>query len=66
MARDLTDPERDISAFVEATNADPSDLRRFAGVSTFTIEEAAGGWARATAEHLAEGGVFDQVTGAQR
>ena len=51
---------------VHPGHADPSDLRRFAGVSTFTIEEAAGGWARATAEHLAEGGIFDQVTGAAR
>jgi len=47
-------------------HADPSDLRKFPEVSTFTIEEAAGGWARANAEHLAEGGVFDQVTGAAR
>ena len=51
---------------VHPGHADPPDLRQFAEVSTFTIEEAAGGWARATAEHIAEGGIFDQVMGARR
>ena len=51
---------------VHPGQADPSDLRKFPEVSTFTIEEAAGGWARATADHVADGGVFDQIMGAAR
>jgi sulfate/thiosulfate transport system substrate-binding protein len=47
-------------------HADPSDLRKFPQISTFTIEEAAGGWARATADHIADGGIFDQIMGTAR
>ena len=47
-------------------HAAASDLQRFPQVSTFTIEEAAGGWAKATADHITDGGVFDQIMGTAR
>ncbi|MBK8479613.1 MAG: sulfate ABC transporter substrate-binding protein [Proteobacteria bacterium] len=34
---------------------------RFPPVALFTVEEAFGGWARAQAEHFAEGGTFDEI-----
>jgi sulfate transport system substrate-binding protein len=34
---------------------------RFPEVSTFTVDEIAGGWQKAQAIHFADGGVFDQI-----
>lgn len=34
---------------------------QFVKVELFTIEQAFGGWARAQAEHFADGGIFDQI-----
>jgi sulfate/thiosulfate transport system substrate-binding protein len=41
--------------------ADPEDLKRFAPVPTFTVDEVFGGWTKAQAVHFADGGVFDQI-----
>jgi len=34
---------------------------QFVKVELFTIEQAFGGWARAQAEHFADGATFDQI-----
>jgi sulfate/thiosulfate transport system substrate-binding protein len=34
---------------------------RFPAIEMFTIDEVAGGWERAQAQHFAEGGIFDQI-----
>jgi len=41
--------------------ADPADLARFPKLTLVTIDQAFGGWAKAQAEHFAEGGTFDQI-----
>lgn len=38
----------------------------FSEVRLFTVDALFGGWERAHAQHFAEGGVFDQLTGAAR
>ena len=40
--------------------------RAFSAVRLFTVDEVFGGWEKAHAQHFAEGGVFDQLTGAAR
>jgi sulfate transport system substrate-binding protein len=47
-------------------HASAEDMRKFPELRTFTIDDAAGGWDRATADHIADGGIFDQVMGAAR
>jgi sulfate transport system substrate-binding protein len=37
------------------------DLKRFADVKQFTVDEVFGGWKNAQAAHFADGGVFDQI-----
>jgi sulfate transport system substrate-binding protein len=37
-----------------------------AAVRLFTVDDIFGGWEKAHAKHFAEGGVFDQLTGAAR
>jgi len=46
---------------LEPEAADPSDLERFAELSFVTVDRDFGGWAVAQAEHLTDGGVFDQI-----
>ncbi|RIK76806.1 MAG: sulfate ABC transporter substrate-binding protein [Planctomycetota bacterium] len=41
--------------------ADPEDLKRFAKVETFTVNDVFGGWPRAQAQHFDDGGVFDVI-----
>jgi len=41
-------------------HADPRDLARFPKIELVSIERF-GGWAKAQAEHFADGGVFDQI-----
>jgi sulfate/thiosulfate transport system substrate-binding protein len=41
--------------------ADPADLARFPKIRLVTIDQAFGGWAKAQAEHFADGGTFDQI-----
>lgn len=41
--------------------ADPEDLRQFAEVKLFTVDEVFGGWAQAQAKHFDDGGVFDYI-----
>ena len=41
--------------------ADPEDLKRFPNVKLVSIDAVFGGWAKAQAEHFADGGVFDQI-----
>jgi sulfate/thiosulfate-binding protein len=41
--------------------ADPEDLKRFPALKLVTIDQVFGGWAKAQAEHFADGGVFDQI-----
>jgi sulfate transport system substrate-binding protein len=36
--------------------------RQFPKLNLFTLEQAFGGWAQATKEHFADGGVFDLIT----
>lgn len=43
--------------------ADRSDLKRFAEIEMFTIDEVFGGWHAAHKKHFAEGGYFDQMFG---
>jgi sulfate transport system substrate-binding protein len=40
--------------------------RAFSDVKLFTVDALFGGWEKAHARHFAEGGVFDQLTGATR
>jgi sulfate/thiosulfate transport system substrate-binding protein len=42
-------------------SADPADLARFPRIRLVTVDQAFGGWAKAQAEHFAEGGTFDQI-----
>ncbi|MGV8960879.1 MAG: sulfate ABC transporter substrate-binding protein [Stenotrophomonas sp.] len=42
-------------------HADRADIARFPPVRQVTIRQAFGSWARAQAEHFADGGVFDQI-----
>ena len=42
------------------------DAPAFAAVRLFTVDEVFGGWEKAHAQHFAEGGTFDQLTGAVR
>jgi sulfate/thiosulfate transport system substrate-binding protein len=41
--------------------AEPADLARFPKLKLVSIEQAFGGWAKAQAEHFADGGQFDQI-----
>lgn len=41
--------------------AKPQDLARFPQLQLVTIDQQFGGWAKANAEHFAEGAVFDQI-----
>jgi len=41
--------------------ASEEDLRQFADVETFTVEEVFGGWQVAQQTHFEDGGVFDQI-----
>jgi sulfate/thiosulfate-binding protein len=41
--------------------ADPADLARFPKIRLVTVDQAFGGWAKAQAEHFADGGTFDQI-----
>ena len=41
--------------------ADPADLARFPKIKLVTIDQVFGGWAKAQAEHFADGGLFDQI-----
>ena len=45
----------------EPQHADPGDLARFPTLEFVTIDKDFGGWAKAQAEHFADGGMFDQV-----
>lgn len=40
--------------------------QQFPKVELFTIDQVFGGWTRAQKEHFADGGIFDQITGAGR
>jgi sulfate transport system substrate-binding protein len=42
-------------------HATAEDLKRFADVKLFTVDEVFGGWKKAQATHFADGGVFDQI-----
>ena len=42
-------------------SADAADLARFPRIRLVTVDQAFGGWAKAQAEHFAEGGTFDQI-----
>ena len=42
-------------------SADPADLARFPKIRLVTVDQAFGGWAKAQAEHFAEGGTFDRI-----
>ena len=42
-------------------SADPADLARFPKIRLVTVDQAFGGWAKAQADHFAEGGTFDQI-----
>ena len=46
---------------VKPDSADPADLARFPKIKLVTVDQAFGGWAKAQAEHFAEGGIFDQI-----
>lgn len=46
--------------------ASPADVARFPKSNLFTLESVFGNWAKAQATHFADGGVFDQITGAVR
>ncbi|MGZ3341305.1 MAG: sulfate ABC transporter substrate-binding protein, partial [Reyranella sp.] len=41
--------------------ADPADLARFPKIRLVTVDQAFGGWAKAQAEHFADGGTFDRI-----
>ena len=42
-------------------HADPADLKRFAALELFKIDEVFGGWPKAQAKHFSDGGLFDQI-----
>jgi sulfate/thiosulfate transport system substrate-binding protein len=46
---------------VASEHAEPAALERFPEVELITVDEVFGGWAKAQAEHFAEGGIFDQI-----
>jgi sulfate/thiosulfate transport system substrate-binding protein len=41
--------------------ADKTDLARFPKVPLFKLDEVFGSWPKATADHFADGGIFDQI-----
>ncbi|HSB97740.1 MAG TPA: sulfate ABC transporter substrate-binding protein [Spongiibacteraceae bacterium] len=41
--------------------ADKADLARFPKLPLFKLDEVFGSWPKATAEHFADGGIFDQI-----
>ena len=50
---------------IEPQHAAPADRERLAPVELFTIDEVFGGWAKATADHFADGASFDKVMAAR-
>ncbi|MBI2827597.1 MAG: sulfate ABC transporter substrate-binding protein [Planctomycetia bacterium] len=46
---------------VKPDAADPADLARFPKIKLVTIDQVFGGWAKAQAEHFADGGQFDRI-----
>jgi ABC-type sulfate transport system substrate-binding protein len=40
--------------------------QQFPKVQLFTIDQVFGGWTKAQKEHFADGGIFDQISGAGR
>ena len=46
---------------IHPENADPADIARFPKIRLVTVDQAFGGWAKAQADHFAEGGTFDQI-----
>ncbi len=51
---------------VKPEAAAPEDLARLAHIPLVTVDQDFGGWAKAQARFFADGGVFDQIYGAQR
>ncbi|WP_026608102.1 sulfate ABC transporter substrate-binding protein [Methylocapsa acidiphila] len=51
---------------VKPEAAAPADLARLAKIPLVTVDGDFGGWAKAQAKFFADGGVFDQIYGAQR
>ena len=49
----------------EPQHADPAHLARFPTLELVTIEKDFGSWAKAQAEHFADGGIFDQIYAAR-
>ena len=49
----------------EPQHADPADVARFPQLELVSIEKDFGTWAKAQAEHFADGGIFDQVQAAR-
>jgi sulfate/thiosulfate-binding protein len=49
----------------EPQHADPADVARFPQLELVSIEKDFGSWAKAQAEHFADGGIFDQVQAAR-
>lgn len=45
--------------------ANATDMARFPKLPLFTLASVYGSWAKAQAAHFADGGVFDQITGAR-
>lgn len=41
--------------------ADPEDLKRFAEIEMFNVDEVFGGWPEAQAKHFNDGGIFDVI-----
>lgn len=46
---------------VDPEHADAADLKRFAQIRLFSIDEGFGGWQKAQATHFNDGGAFDQI-----
>lgn len=46
---------------IQPEHADPEDLKRFAKLALFTVQDRFGGWAAAQKEHFDDGGTFDQI-----
>jgi sulfate transport system substrate-binding protein len=40
----------------------PEDLKKFAKVELFTIDDVFGGWAKVQPEHFNDGGIYDQIS----
>jgi sulfate transport system substrate-binding protein len=49
----------------EPQHADPADIARFPQLEFVTIEKDFGSWAKAQAEHFADGGIFDRAQAAR-